>query len=353
MRIRFILIAAAIAIAWGTTPAAAASASGFVQVPCGNQTWETADPAFEALPDTKAYSGKYDGGVYRIEIPDHWNGELVLSAHGFVAAGPGRGAQLRVGPPLFRNHLIAEGYAWAASSYRCNGYVPGQGLLDTMALVDLFTKFNGGKAAGRVYLTGTSMGGHITVLGMHAFPTAFAGGLAMCASGPELFDYFTATSAAAEAVSGLKFEAGNTREIGEQMNAMFGAPPNYTDKGRAMGNIEIDLSGGPRPFAAEGLASGGRFAGNVTGGAASMSGGTAPASAVTTNKNYTYKIDEALGLTGNHLSSMVRIKQPDMTYRNASGPYRSLSRSTGRLSAHSSRCTAPVICSCPFTLSGH
>ena len=54
-------------------------------------------PAFEALPGAKAFFGKYDGGLYRIEIPDTWNGELVLYAHGFVPnAGP-QGSTLRVG----------------------------------------------------------------------------------------------------------------------------------------------------------------------------------------------------------------------------------------------------------------
>jgi dienelactone hydrolase len=331
MRIRLILIATAIIIVWPIKPATGAGLSGITAVPCGNQAWEPVDPTFEALPGAKAYFGKYDGGLYHIEIPDQWNGELVLSAHGFVGAGPGRGAQLRVGVPLFRNYLIEHGYAWAASSYRCNGYVPGQGLLDTMALTDLLTKLNGGRAAVRIYLTGTSMGGHVTVLGMHRFPTAFAGGLAMCAAGPELFDYFTAVSAAAEVLSGVKFEPGKTRESGAPLNDMFGAPPNYTDKGRAMANIEIDLSGGPRPFAAEGLASGGRFASNLTGGANSMSGSTAPASAVTTNKNYKYGIDGALGLTGNRMSSMVRVKQPDMTYRAASGPYAELVPFDGKI----------------------
>jgi hypothetical protein len=166
---------------------------------------------------------------------------------------------------------------------------------------------------------------------MHEFPDAFAGGLAMCASGPELFDYFTAVSAAAEVVSGMKFEEGKTREAGAQMNELFGTPPNYTDKGRAMANVEIDLSGGPRPFAAEGLASGGRFAGNVTGGAASMSGSTSPSSAVTTNMNYTYALDAAMGLTGNRMSSMVRVKQPDVTYRNAEGPFEELVPLSGKI----------------------
>jgi len=331
MRTQLLLIATAIAMTCYSTPAIAAGYSNFTPVPCGNQAWESVDPTFEALPGAKAYFGKYDGGVYHVEIPDKWNGELVLSAHGYVAAGQGRGTQLRVGEPLFRKHLVERGYAWAASSYRCNGYVPGQGLLDTIALVDLFKTLNGGRAAGRVYLTGTSMGGHVTVLGMHAFPTAFAGGLAMCAAGPELFDYFTAVSAASEVVSGLKFEPGNTREIGAKMNEIFGAPADYTDKGRAMANIEIDLSGGARPFAAEGLASGGRFASNVTSGANSMSGSTAPTSAVTTNMYYTYALDEELGLSGNHLSSMVRIKRPDNKYRDSTGPYAELFPFSGKI----------------------
>ena len=158
---------------------------------------------------------------------------------------------------------------------------------------------------------------------MHEFPTSFAGGMAMCASGPELFDYDTAVSAAAEVVSGIQFQQGNTREAAAKMNEIFGAPPNYTDKGRAMANIEIDLSGGPRPFAVEGLASGGRFAANVSSGAGSMSGGTNPSSAVATNINYKYAIDAAMGLSGDRMNfAMVRRKQPDMQIPGRDGSVR-------------------------------
>ena len=326
MRVQCFVAAATLAagFAFSTAPAAGVGRPGITPVACGTQAWKANDPAFDALPGAKAYFGTYDGGVYHVEIPDKWNGELMLSSHGYVAASGARGLELRVGQPLFRQHLIDEGFAWAASSYRCNGYVPGQGLVDTMALTDVFTKLNAGTAPRRVYLTGTSMGGHVTVLGMHEFPTAFAGGMAMCASGPELFDYDAAVSAAAEVVSGIQFQQGNTREAAAKMNEMFGAPPTYTDKGRAMANIEIDLSGGPRPFAVEGLASGGRFASNVSSGAgsmSSMSGGTNPSSAVTTNINYKYAIDAAMGLTGDRMNAMVRRKQPDMKYRDAMGPF--------------------------------
>ena len=44
------------------------------------------DPAFDALPGAKAFFGKYDGGLYKHEIPDNWNGELALYAFTIRAA---------------------------------------------------------------------------------------------------------------------------------------------------------------------------------------------------------------------------------------------------------------------------
>src|SRR6266550_2346195 len=180
-------VAALLATGASTRTPAALGKPGITPLPCPQQEWQQGDAAFDALPGAKAFFGKYDGGLYRIEIPDTWNGELVLFAHGFVPnAGP-NGSTLRVGTHRFREHLAKEGFAWAASSYRCNGYVPGQGLVDTMALSDIFKQANGGRAPARTYLTGESMGGHVTLLGMQEFPTAFDGALAMCPAGPALF----------------------------------------------------------------------------------------------------------------------------------------------------------------------
>src|SRR5262249_38859190 len=204
--------------------------------------------------------GKYDGGVYRIEIPDTWNGEFVLYAHGFVSNTGQNGSRLRVGNHPIRAHLVEQGFAWAASSYRCNGYWPGQGLLDTMAVTDLLTKANNGRAPRRTYLTGTSMGGHVTLFGMQEFPTTFAGGLAMCAAGSELFDYFAAVSAAAEVITGVRLARETLPQDLAKINEIVGKPPAYTDKGRALASVEIQISGGPRPFAMEGLDS--RFPAN-------------------------------------------------------------------------------------------
>src|SRR3954463_3846372 len=256
-------IAALLAGALTTRTTVAVGRPGITPLPCPTQEWQPGEPKFDALAGAKAFFGTYDGGLYRVEIPDNWNGDLALYAHGFVTNAGAAGSALRVGNSPIREHLIAKGYAWAASSYRCNGYVPGQGLVDTMALTDLFTRFNNGRAPQRVYLTGTSMGGHVTLLGMHEFPTTFAGGLAMCPAGPELFDFFAATAAAAEVITGVQAKLETLQADVAKMTELLGKPPEYTEKGRQLASVEIQISGGPRPFAVEGLAAGGRFAGNI------------------------------------------------------------------------------------------
>jgi dienelactone hydrolase len=331
VRLRALTFAAAVALigfAFTTRPAALGR-PGITPVPCPTQEWQPGDPAFDALPGAKAFFGSYEGGLYKIEIPDNWNGELALHAHGFVSNAGAQGSALRVGNSPIREHLIKGGYAWAASSYRCNGYVPGQGLIDTMALTDLFTKFNGGRAPQRVYLTGTSMGGHVTLLGMHEFPTAFAGGLAMCPAGPELFDFFAATAGAAEVITGVQAKLDTMQADIARMNQLLGKPGEYTDKGRQLASVEIQISGGPRPFAMEGLAAGGRFAGNIS--PAALAGSTTPSSRAVMTTHIKYSIDEQFGLTADALNKAARRKALDPEIRNPMGPYNELAPFDGKL----------------------
>ena len=134
------VIAAIVALRQRRALAQRWGAPGLTAVPCPNQIWKTDDPQFASLPGARAIFGAYEGGLYRIEVPTAWNGDLVLWAHGFVDYRSPDGSRLRVGfpsagqrgeGPTLREHLIAKGFAWAASSYRCNGYVPGVGLSDS------------------------------------------------------------------------------------------------------------------------------------------------------------------------------------------------------------------------------
>lgn len=307
----------------GATASRELGKPGITPAPCPDQSWEPTEATFTALPGAKALFGRYDGGLYRIEIPEKWNGELVLWAHGYVANAGAQGSRLRVGFPgagpgsPFREHLISQGFAWAASSYRCNGYVPGQGLLDTIALTDLFAKTNDGRAPSRIFLTGASMGGHVTLLGMQEFPKAFAGGLALCASGPGEMDFLTSVAAAAELITGVTVTEATRAQDVAKLTELLGKPPNYTDKGRQLASIQVQISGGPRPFALDGLEA--RFSDNAS--TVASGRGADIWNRVRSNSDVKYHIDDGLGLTDDAINTRVRRKAADQGARGVDGPY--------------------------------
>ena len=181
---------------------------------------------FDALAGTTTTRlwGVQGGAGYRIEVPENWNGELVLYAHGFR----GGGLELTVSNPPIRRYLIEHGFAWAASSYATNGYDVTQGVKDTH---DLGTRFNGlvGNPS-RVYFTGTSMGGHITGVAIEQYPNAYDGAMPMCGvmGDNKLFDYFVENHLAAHALAGLDvpfpFPADYTTTIVPQIKTLFGSP---------------------------------------------------------------------------------------------------------------------------------
>ena len=153
---------------------------------------------FTPITGARAMWGVYADAGYRIEVPANWNGELVMYAHGYRGQGP----QLTVSNPPIRSHLIANGYAWAASSYAANGYVPGTGAQDTYRLMRRFSSLVA--RPDRVYLIGTSMGGHVTGLAIEKWPDAFDGAQPECGvmGGNELFDYFQDSYLLAETLVG-------------------------------------------------------------------------------------------------------------------------------------------------------
>lgn len=153
---------------------------------------------FTPLGDAEALWGVHAGAGYRIEVPAEWNGELVLYAHGYRGEGP----ELTVSNPSIRGHLIEHGYAWAASSYRENGYVPGIGAVDTHNLIGLFSGLVDNPS--RVYIMGHSMGGHVTGVAIEQWPSSFAGALPMCGvmGDNKLFDYFQDVYLVAETLVG-------------------------------------------------------------------------------------------------------------------------------------------------------
>ncbi|MES2100366.1 MAG: hypothetical protein V4569_11140 [Pseudomonadota bacterium] len=177
------------------------AAAGALAAPPPAYFVDEAKLPFASLPGlpTQTASGVHNGAGYRMEVPPNWNGKLVLWAHGYR----GTGLELTVDNHPLRQFLIANGYAWAASSYSRNAYDPAQGAKDTHALTTLF---NGtfGKPA-KTYITGASMGGHVTGIVAEQWPQSYDGAMPICGvlGDYELFDFFLDFNIAAQTLSGV------------------------------------------------------------------------------------------------------------------------------------------------------
>jgi hypothetical protein len=238
------------------TPVAAAPPPWFV---------DEASLPFTALPGARAMWGVHAQAGYRIEVPANWNGDVVMYAHGYRGTGPA----LTVSNPPIRTHLTEQGYAWAASSFRANGYVPGTGAQDTHRLLELFGSLVG--EPDRVYMTGTSMGGHVTGVAIEQWPDDFDGAQPECGvmGANELFDYYLDAYLVAETV------AGNVPEVPTPAD-YFTSPDGWPATRAALGpafpvalnangelykDIIEQLTGGTRPTYDQGFAgaNGGAF----------------------------------------------------------------------------------------------
>jgi len=117
------------------------------------------------------------GALYRLSVPESWNGDLILYAHGYIDP------PLQVALPSIDNieeltrRFLDLGYAIAYSSYSENGYALKDGALRTHQLRSIFTsKF--GKPR-RVYLAGHSLGGIVIQMLAERFPDLYDGALPM------------------------------------------------------------------------------------------------------------------------------------------------------------------------------
>ena len=121
------------------------------------------------------------GAIYRICVPNNWNGDLIIYAHGYVSPTEPVAIpedQMSVGGNSIIDLVNLLGYAFATTSYSMNGLAIQPGIADIVDLVDIFESQYG--TPNRTYLTGVSEGGIITALAIERHPQLFDGGLAMC-----------------------------------------------------------------------------------------------------------------------------------------------------------------------------
>jgi pimeloyl-ACP methyl ester carboxylesterase len=209
-----------------------------------------ADPFFEPLPGARADFGRIGGSEYQIEVPDRWNGKLVLWMHGFDEFAP----ELSVSAPDMRTSLVHQGYAWGASSFSSTSWIPGRAADETAALWDHFANTHG--RPDRTYVMGASMGGAASYVAAERYPERFDGVLSLCGSAgatPALTDNVNLFVAAAYAAGVTQAELDASADIASLIDDRIRPALREPARRDRFERIVVDLTGGPRPFDVEGF----------------------------------------------------------------------------------------------------
>jgi pimeloyl-ACP methyl ester carboxylesterase len=130
-------------------------------------------------------AGELDGAKYEIQLPEKWNGTLLLFSHGYRAAQPSPPDLAPVNTDAqsaptdeVASALLSEGYALAGSAYKSNGWAVADGVAAGEQLRDYFVKNVGTPA--RTYVWGESLGGLITQTLAEKHPEWVDGAAPMC-----------------------------------------------------------------------------------------------------------------------------------------------------------------------------
>lgn len=127
-----------------------------------------------ALPVQDA--GVLGAAPYRIDIPENWNGDLVVLLHGYEPEGSPRRQPWpqNEATPLF----LSMGYAVAASGYSSQGWAVADAVSDTERLRAYFAgKYRKPQHA---YLVGFSMGGLAALKSVEMHGKSYDGALSLC-----------------------------------------------------------------------------------------------------------------------------------------------------------------------------
>jgi pimeloyl-ACP methyl ester carboxylesterase len=180
----------------------------------------------------KVEMGAINGAAFRIDVPDHWNGGLVVYCHGYNAT-PVKFEGQKFSPAL--QPFIDQGYAVAQSGYAGGGWAVEEAVVDTESLRRYFVDKYGKPK--ETFITGHSMGGFLTMMLMERYPTTYDAGLPMC--GPlaptdlfmargafdsyVLFNYYF--PGVLPAPGKIPKDFGNDRELAKKVEAALDAAP--------------------------------------------------------------------------------------------------------------------------------
>lgn len=136
-----------------------------------------------AQPSSRA--GTLEGAPYRLDIPTHWNGDLVVLMHGYEPKGTPRATPMKPWEPT--QLFLKQGYAVAQSDYASQGWAVGDAIVNTERLRQLAVRGVGQPR--HTWLVALSLGGLGAAASLERHPHAYTGALILCGatvSTPEL-----------------------------------------------------------------------------------------------------------------------------------------------------------------------
>lgn len=166
-------------------------------------------------------NGTLNGADFEIRAPEHWNGTLLIFAHGTQATNPGR---VEIAPvawpastPALEDQLLQLGYALAGSGHQNDDK---DAIQHTLALTNYFKGHVG--VPSRTIIWGNSFGGRVTLKLVESHPGIYDAAIANCpaAAGlPENLDWGLSFSLAYAAAFGWQDAAwGPIANLRDDMN---------------------------------------------------------------------------------------------------------------------------------------
>ncbi|UPG89464.1 hypothetical protein L2Y96_19020 [Luteibacter aegosomaticola] len=144
-------------------------------------------PVYAAKPAPGSYTGTLQGALYRIDVPDHWNGDLIVLMHGYQPVGAPVSTPMT--PADATPWLLKKGFAVAQSQYASQGWAVSDAIADTERLRQYFVKTY--EQPAHTYLYGFSLGGMEVAASIERYPHTYSGALITCGltvSTPQILD---------------------------------------------------------------------------------------------------------------------------------------------------------------------
>jgi len=128
--------------------------------------------------EPKMELGSINEAAFRIDVPDNWNGSLVMYCHGYNPKPVTYSADPAPNAKQLMAQFLDRGFAVAQSGYSAGGWAIAEAVVDIESLRRYFASKYG--APKDTWITGHSMGGFLTMTMMEKFPATYRGGLPLC-----------------------------------------------------------------------------------------------------------------------------------------------------------------------------